>query len=205
MEQTLAIIKPDAVAARYTGRIIQRIEEAGFQIRAMRLLHCPRPKLLRRARERPFFGSLTSFMASGPVVVLALEAEDAIKKWRALMGAPIRPRRRRARCARSSALDREQRHARIRRARTRRRSKLGLFFSGHRLVRYPGPAVSPMGKLLLVAGLIIAAVGALMMFGVPFGRLPGDFVSGAATPRSISRWPPRCPEHRADAAAGSSR
>ena len=90
MEQTLAIIKPDAVAARYAGRIIQRIEEAGFQIRAMRLLRLSQTEaegFYAVHRQRPFFNSLTSFMASGPVVVLALEAEDAIKKWRALMGA----------------------------------------------------------------------------------------------------------------------
>ena len=90
MERTLAIIKPDAVAARHTGRIIQRIEDAGFQIRAMRMLHLS----IREAegfyavhRERPFFGSLTTFMSHGPVVVLALEAQDAIRKWRTLMGA----------------------------------------------------------------------------------------------------------------------
>jgi nucleoside-diphosphate kinase len=90
MEQTLAIIKPDAVAARYAGRIIQRIEEAGFQIRAMRLLHLSQTQaegFYAVHRQRPFFKSLTSFMASGPVVVLALEADDAIKKWRNLMGA----------------------------------------------------------------------------------------------------------------------
>jgi len=90
MEQTLAIIKPDAVAARYAGRIIQRIEEAGFQIRAMRLLRLSQTEaegFYAVHRQRPFFKSLTSFMTSGPVVVLALEAEDAIKKWRALMGA----------------------------------------------------------------------------------------------------------------------
>ena len=90
MERTLAIIKPDAVGSRLAGRIIQRIEDAGFQIRAMRLLHLsPREAegFYAVHRERPFFGSLTKFMASGPVVVLALEAEDAIKKWRNLMGA----------------------------------------------------------------------------------------------------------------------
>jgi nucleoside-diphosphate kinase len=90
MERTLAIIKPDAVAARHTGAIIQRIEQAGFQIRAMRLLHLTAREaegFYAVHRERPFFGSLTTFMASGPAVVLALEAPDAIKKWRALMGA----------------------------------------------------------------------------------------------------------------------
>jgi len=90
MQQTLAIIKPDAVAAGYVGRIIQRIEESGFQIRAMRMLHLSQREaegFYAVHRQRPFFGSLTEFMASGPAVVLALEADDAIKKWRTLMGA----------------------------------------------------------------------------------------------------------------------
>src|SRR5687768_9857262 len=90
MERTLAIIKPDAVAARYAGRIIQRIEESGFQIRAMRMLHLSNQDaegFYAVHRARPFFGSLTKFMSSGPVIVLALEADDAIKKWRTLMGA----------------------------------------------------------------------------------------------------------------------
>jgi nucleoside-diphosphate kinase len=90
MERTLAIIKPDAVTARHIGQIIQRIEEAGFQIRAMRMLHLTVGEaegFYAVHRERPFFASLTKFMSQGPVVVLALEAPDAIKKWRTLMGA----------------------------------------------------------------------------------------------------------------------
>jgi nucleoside-diphosphate kinase len=90
MERTLAIIKPDAVASRVAGRIIQRIEEDGFQIRAIRMRHLtPREAegFYAVHRERPFFSSLTRFMSSGPAIVLALEAEDAIKKWRTLMGA----------------------------------------------------------------------------------------------------------------------
>jgi nucleoside-diphosphate kinase len=90
MERTFAIIKPDAVAARYTGRIIQRIEEAGFTIRAMRLVDLTQKEaegFYAVHRERPFFASLTRFMSSGPCVVMALEAPDAIKKWRTLMGA----------------------------------------------------------------------------------------------------------------------
>ena len=90
MERTLAIIKPDAVAARHAGRIIQRIEEAGFQIRAMRMLHLSGREaegFYAVHRERPFFAGLTEFMSSGPCVVMALEAPDAITKWRALMGA----------------------------------------------------------------------------------------------------------------------
>jgi nucleoside-diphosphate kinase len=90
MERTLAIIKPDAVSAKHTGRIIQRIEDSGFQIRAMKMLHLTQREaegFYAVHRERPFFASLTRFMSSGPVVVLALEAADAIRKWRALMGA----------------------------------------------------------------------------------------------------------------------
>ena len=90
MERTFAIIKPDAVKAKYTGKIIQRIEEAGFTIRAMQLRHLSVKEaegFYAVHRERPFFASLTKFMSSGPCVVMALEADDAIKKWRTLMGA----------------------------------------------------------------------------------------------------------------------
>ena len=90
LERTLAIIKPDAVQRRLAGRIIQRIEEGGFQIRAMRRVHLTAPQaegFYAVHRERPFFGSLTGFMSSGPAIALVLEAPDAIRKWRTLMGA----------------------------------------------------------------------------------------------------------------------
>ena len=90
METTFAIIKPDAVRARHTGQILQRIEEAGFEIRAMRLRRLTEKEaegFYAVHSERPFFPSITKFMSSGPVVVLALEAPDAIKRWRTLMGA----------------------------------------------------------------------------------------------------------------------
>ena len=90
MERTFAIIKPDAVKAKHTGQIIQRIEESGFQIRAMRMVNLTQAEaegFYAVHRERPFFPSLTKFMSSGPAVVMALEAPDAIKKWRTLMGA----------------------------------------------------------------------------------------------------------------------
>src|SRR3954462_6546917 len=85
----LAVIKPDAVARRMAGRILQRIEDEGFQIRAMRRVHLTKAGaegFYAVHRERPFFGSLTTFMSSGPAIVLVLEAPDAIKKWRTLMG-----------------------------------------------------------------------------------------------------------------------
>jgi nucleoside-diphosphate kinase len=89
-ERTLAIIKPDAVERHLAGNIIQRIENEGFQIRAMRRLHLSRTEaegFYAVHRARPFFGSLTAFMSSGPAIVMVLEAPDAIRKWRTLMGA----------------------------------------------------------------------------------------------------------------------
>jgi len=89
-ERTFAIIKPDAVKARKAGPILTRIEDAGFTIRGMRLTHLTKKEaegFYAVHRERPFFGSLTQFMSSGPCIVMMLEAPDAIKKWRTLMGA----------------------------------------------------------------------------------------------------------------------
>ena len=89
-ERTLAIIKPDAVERGLAGRIVQRIVDAGFQIRAMRRVHLSKPQaegFYAVHRERPFFGSLTTFMSSGPAVVMVLESPGAIGKWRSLMGA----------------------------------------------------------------------------------------------------------------------
>jgi nucleoside-diphosphate kinase len=90
IERTLAIVKPDAVERKLTGQILQRIEQSGFQIRAMRLVRLTRDEaegFYAVHRSRPFFGSLTTFMSSGPAVVMVLEAEHAIRKWRTLMGA----------------------------------------------------------------------------------------------------------------------
>ena len=89
-ERTLAIIKPDAVERHLTGAILQRIEAQGFQIRAMRLVHLSKKQaegFYAVHRDRSFFARLTDFMSSGPAVVLVLEAIDAIKRWRTLMGA----------------------------------------------------------------------------------------------------------------------
>ena len=90
METTFAIIKPDAVKSRHAGKIIARIEQEGFTIRAMRLVNLSQKDaegFYAVHKERPFFASLTKFMSSGPAIVMALEAPDAIKQWRTLMGA----------------------------------------------------------------------------------------------------------------------
>ena len=90
MESTFAIIKPDAVAAGQAGAILAAIEENGFKIRGMKMKRLSRTEaegFYAVHKERPFFGSLVTFMTEGPVVVLALERENAIAKWRELMGA----------------------------------------------------------------------------------------------------------------------
>ncbi|MGE0392197.1 MAG: nucleoside-diphosphate kinase [Vicinamibacterales bacterium] len=89
-ERTFAIIKPDAVEAKLAGQILARIEAAGFTVRAMRLQHLTKQEaegFYAVHAARPFFGALTDFMSSGPCILLALEAEGAILKWRTLMGA----------------------------------------------------------------------------------------------------------------------
>ncbi|MGH9593202.1 MAG: nucleoside-diphosphate kinase [Bryobacteraceae bacterium] len=90
MERTFAIIKPDAVAAGQTGEIIAIIQKAGFRVVGMkmkRLGQLEAENFYGVHRERPFYKSLVTFMTEGPVVVMALEAPDAIKKWRDTMGA----------------------------------------------------------------------------------------------------------------------
>ena len=89
MERTLAIIKPDAVENRCIGSIVKRIESEGFRVCAMRLLQLTTKdasSFYAVHNAKPFFSGLISFMCSGPVVVLALEAPDAISRWRQVMG-----------------------------------------------------------------------------------------------------------------------
>ena len=133
MQRTLAIIKPDAVERRLAGTIIKRIEEAEFRVPGMRLV-----RLTKQAaegfytvhRERSFFDSLTDFMSSGPVVVLVLEAPDAIARWRRLMGAtdPAEARRETLRREFGSSIERNATHGSD--AQETAAFEIGYFFSG---------------------------------------------------------------------------
>ncbi|MEJ2508952.1 MAG: nucleoside-diphosphate kinase [Gammaproteobacteria bacterium] len=90
IERTLSIIKPDGVAKNIIGEIYTRFEKAGLKIVAARMLHLSREQaegFYAVHKERPFFKDLVEFMTSGPVMVQALEGEDAIAKNRELMGA----------------------------------------------------------------------------------------------------------------------
>jgi nucleoside-diphosphate kinase len=90
MEQTLSIIKPDAVAKNVVGEILARFEKAGLRIAAMKKVQLSRADaeaFYAVHKERPFFGELVDFMISGPVVVSVLEGENAVAKNRELMGA----------------------------------------------------------------------------------------------------------------------
>lgn len=87
---TLAIVKPDAVAAGHAGRILAHLEQDGFRIRAARLLRLSRPDaeaFYAVHRERPFFASLCTFMTAGPALALALERSDAVSRLREVIGA----------------------------------------------------------------------------------------------------------------------
>ena len=89
-ERTLAIIKPDAVEKQKAGAILAMMEEAGLRVAALRMMHLSRPQAERFYavhRERPFFGELVDFMVRGPVVVIVLEGDNAVARYRQLMGA----------------------------------------------------------------------------------------------------------------------
>jgi nucleoside-diphosphate kinase len=89
-QRTLCIIKPDAVEKRKQGLILQQLLDEGFQVRGLRLAHLTRKQVegfYAVHRERPFFGELCTFMSRGPVVLLALEREDAVQHLRTVIGA----------------------------------------------------------------------------------------------------------------------
>ena len=90
MERTLSIIKPDGVQRGLIGEVVQRLEKNRLKIVAMKMIHMTKAQakgFYAVHRERPFFESLTDFMSSGPAVVMVLEAENAIARYRDLMGA----------------------------------------------------------------------------------------------------------------------
>jgi nucleoside-diphosphate kinase len=136
-ERTLAIIKPDAVERRVSGKIIQRIEDEGFQIRAMKRVRLSKAEaegFYAVHRERPFFGSLTAFMASGPAILLVLEAPEAIRKWRILMGAtdPAKADPRTLRKEFAQSIERNATHGSD--ASETAAYEIGYFFSGIELI-----------------------------------------------------------------------
>jgi len=90
MERTFAIIKPDAVERNIAGKILEKIESAGFIIAGMKKIHVSVEQAMGFYyvhKERPFFAELCSYMARSPIVVLVLEKDGAIAEWRKLMGA----------------------------------------------------------------------------------------------------------------------
>jgi nucleoside-diphosphate kinase len=90
MERTFAIIKPDAVERNLAGKILDRIESNGFSIAGIKKIKLSREQaegFYYVHNERPFFGELCAYMASGPIIALCLEKENAIADWRTLMGA----------------------------------------------------------------------------------------------------------------------
>ena len=90
MERTLSIVKPDGVARGLVGEVVRRLEATGLKIIAMKMIHLNKAQaegFYAVHRQRPFFGSLTDFMSSGPAVVMVAAGENAIARYRELMGA----------------------------------------------------------------------------------------------------------------------
>lgn len=89
VEKTLAIIKPDIVKKKVIGKIIQRIEEEGFKISNLKMLHLTKEEakgFYIVHKDKPFYESLTDFMSSGEILIMILERENAISHWRQVMG-----------------------------------------------------------------------------------------------------------------------
>lgn len=138
LQRTLAIIKPDAVQKSAAGDIIANIEQNGFRIIGLKMLH------LNRAQAegfyavhigKPFFDSLTTFMTEGPVVVMALEKAEAIADWRKLMGAtnPEKAEAGTIRKKHAESIERNAVHGSD--AEDTARFELSFFFAGHELAK----------------------------------------------------------------------
>lgn len=137
LERTLAIVKPDAVERHATGDILAMIEGKGFRIIGMKMLEITKHQaqgFYAVHAGKPFFESLTNFMSSGPIVVLALEKENAIAGWRDLMGAtnPANAAEGTARKKWGSSIERNATHGSD--ADDTARFELSYFFAGYELV-----------------------------------------------------------------------
>lgn len=137
MERTLAIIKPDAVENRAAGRILSRIEDEGFRFVALQMQRLTRAQaegFYAVHRGKPFFHDLTAFMSSGPSIVLVLEAERAITRWRDVMGAtdPARAAERTLRKQFGTNIERNATHGSD--APATAAAEIGYFFGGIALV-----------------------------------------------------------------------
>lgn len=137
VEQTLTIIKPDAVAAGHVGEIIARLEREGFQILGVKRLHLSEKearKFYEVHKERPFYASLVTFMTSGPVWVLALERQDAVAYLREVMGAtdPAKAAPGTIRALFGESIERNAIHGSD--SRENAKLELAFFFSTHELL-----------------------------------------------------------------------
>ena len=136
-ERTLAIIKPDAISRGLAGEILARIHKAGFSIVAIKALRMSLGEaegFYAVHRQRPFFGELTKFMSSGKSVVIVLEAEDAIRRWRDTMGAtdPAKAAPGTIRRDLGASIQNNCTHGSD--AQETAAFEIGYFFSGHELV-----------------------------------------------------------------------
>ena len=137
VEQTLAIIKPDATARNIAGLIISRIEQEDFTIKAMKKLRLSKVEaecFYAVHRERPFYQSLTDFMSTGTVVVMCLEREDAIAKWRETMGATNPAEANEGTIRKLYGVDVEKNSTHGSDAPATAATEIGFFFSGLELV-----------------------------------------------------------------------
>ena len=137
LQRTLAIVKPDAVAVNATGDIIASIVDNGFRIIGMKMLQITKKEaegFYAVHADKPFFDSLTNFMSSGPIVVVALEREIAIKAWRDLMGPtnPANASEGQIRKKWGSDIEHNATHGSD--AEDTARFELGYFFAGYELV-----------------------------------------------------------------------
>lgn len=137
MSQTLAIIKPDAVAAGNAGSIIAHLEDAGFRVVALRMTRLDPPQageFYAVHRERPFYDSLVDFMTSGPVIPIVLEADDAVSALRSAIGAtdPAEADEGTVRALYAESKERNAIHASD--SPENAETEIGFFFSRHQLI-----------------------------------------------------------------------